>query len=328
MDKPKVTPKDFFLWAGAMIALYISIFALINLLFDYINYAFPDVLNYYVDPYSSSIRYEMAALIVLFPLFLLLIRFIRKDIARVPEKRDLWIRRWVLFLTVFVAGAAVAGALITLINYFLGGEITTRFILKVLVVVLVAGAGFLHFLADIWGYWVQRPDWARMIGWGAGVVVLASIVSGLFIMGSPNQIRLYRFDDQKVNDLQNVQYQIVNYWQQKEKLPDDLTDIVDPLSGWTLPVDSQEYPYAYRYERTGNMSFKLCATFNSETQANSPSVSRAMMREPMAVPVGATYEAKGSGLEQSTWQHGVGETCFERTIDPERYPPYSKQKVQ
>ncbi|MEK7133941.1 MAG: DUF5671 domain-containing protein [Patescibacteria group bacterium] len=322
MDKPKVTPKDFFLWAGAMIALYISIFALINLLFDYINYVFPDVLNYYADPYSSSIRYEMAALIVLFPLFLLLIRFVRKDIARVPEKRDLWIRRWVLYLTVFIAGAAVAGALITLINYFLGGEITTRFILKVLVVVLIAGAGLLHFLADIWGYWIQYPERARMIGWGAGLVVLASIAAGFFIMGSPTQIRLYRFDDQKVNDLTNIQYQIVNYWQQKEKLPATLADLQDPINGNIIPLDPQTGA-AYTYQTIGKLSFKLCATFNAETQPNSPSVSRAVM----PAPAGLTLEIKGSGLEQSTWQHGVGETCFERTIDPERYPPFSKQKT-
>ncbi|MDO8514132.1 MAG: DUF5671 domain-containing protein [bacterium] len=326
MDKPKVTPKDFFLWAGAMIALYISIFSLISLLFDYINYTFPDVLNYYVDPYSSSIRYEMAALIVLFPLFLLLMRFIRKDIARVPQKRDLWIRRWVLYLTVFVAGAAVAGALITLINYFLGGEITTRFILKVFVVVLVAGAGLLHFLADIWGYWVQYPERARMIGWGAGVVVLASIAAGFFIMGSPNQIRLYRFDDQKVNDLANVQSQIVNYWRSKEKLPATLDGLQDSIRGNLIPLDPQtKTPYVYQV--TGKYSFKLCATFNAETQQNSPTVTRAMIVEPMpAAPIGVTSDVKGGGLEQSTWQHGAGEICFDRTIDPQLYPPVPKQK--
>ncbi len=322
--KLKVTPKDFFLWAGAMVALYISIFALINLLFEYINYAFPDVLNYYVDPYSSSIRYEMAALIVLFPLFLLLIRLVRKDIVRTPEKRDLWIRRWVLYLTVFIAGAAVAGALITLINFFLGGEITMRFILKVLVVVLVAGAGLLHFLADIWGYWIQYPERARMIGWGAGLVVFASIATGFFIMGSPNQIRLYRFDDQKVNDLTNIQYQIVNYWQQKEVLPATLGELQDPISGVIIPLDPQTGEM-YTYQTTGSLSFKLCATFNAETRPSSMGVSRPVIAPMPAEPIGMTSE-KGMILEQSTWQHGAGETCFERTIDPERYPPFSKQK--
>ena len=141
MDKPKTTPKDFFLWAGAMVALYVSVFSLITLLFEYTNYAFPDALDYYVDPYSGSIRFAMASLIVLFPIFLLLMRLIRNDIVRSPEKRDLWIRRWALYLTVFVAGAAIAIDLITLINYFLGGDLTTRFALKVVIVLLGCRGG-------------------------------------------------------------------------------------------------------------------------------------------------------------------------------------------
>src|SRR3989344_6706920 len=128
MDKPKVTPKDFFLWVSAMVFLYVSAFALINLLFEYINYTYPDVLNAYIDPYSGSMRIEIATLIVLFPVFLLLMHFIRRDISRDTTKRELWIRRWALFLTIFIAGLTVIGDLITLINYFLGGEISMRFI--------------------------------------------------------------------------------------------------------------------------------------------------------------------------------------------------------
>ena len=44
MDKPKVTPKDFFLWAGAMLSLYVSVFSLLSLIFSYIDRAFPDAL--------------------------------------------------------------------------------------------------------------------------------------------------------------------------------------------------------------------------------------------------------------------------------------------
>ena len=120
MDKPKVTPKDFFLWAGAMIALYGSVISFITLLFQYINHSFPDPLDYYVDPYSGGIRFAMASLIVLVPVTIFLMRFIRNDIARESIKNELWIRRWALVLTVFVAGAAVVGDLITLVNYFLG----------------------------------------------------------------------------------------------------------------------------------------------------------------------------------------------------------------
>lgn len=309
MNSPKVTPKDFFLWAGAMIALYSSVFAFIALLFQYINYAYPDPLSYqyYSDPFSGSMRFAMATLIVMVPVAILLMRYIRKDIQAVPAKEDLWIRRWVLVLTVFIAGFAAIGDLITLINYFLGGDITTRFVLKVIVLLLVAAGVFFHFLADLRGYWTANPGRARAVAYATGIVVLGAIISGFFIMGSPAQVRLYRFDSQKVSDLQSIQYQITNFYQQKEKLPANLDELADPLSGWMMPKDPQGG--TYRYEKTGNLSFKLCATFNAESQ----NPSQASIARPIEY-----------GVEGENWQHESGEVCFDRTIDPERYPPYSK----
>jgi hypothetical protein len=320
MDKPKVTPKDFFLWAGAMIALYWSIFSLVALLFSYIDHMFPDLLNYSYDPYSGSIRFAMASIIVMFPLFLYLMRVIRKDIAAEPSKNELWVRRWLLVLTIFVAGLTVAGDLITLINYFLGGDLTTRFVLKVLVVLLISAGVLMHFIADIRGYWKQYPERARMVGWGAGALILVSIIAGFFIMGTPGQVRLYRFDDQKVQDLQNIQWQIVNYWQLKQSLPAKLADLNDPLSGNIVPVDPQSGE-SYEYKRNGPLDFALCATFNAETQPNSSTISYPRAAKPVS---GGVYDSK-TDLETQPWTHASGHVCFDRSIDPQRYPPYSKQ---
>jgi len=308
MNHPKVTPKDFFLWAGAMIALYSSVFAFLALLFQYINYAFPDPLAYYYsDPFSGGIRFAMATLIVMVPVAVLLFRYIRRDIAVDHSKADLWIRRWALVLTIFIAGLAVVGDLITLINYFLGGDITMRFVLKVAVLLLVAAGVFMHFLADFRGYWTKYPDRARLVSYGAAIAVILAIATGFFIMGSPAQVRLYRFDSQKVSDLQSIQYQVVNYFQQKESLPTNVDELADPLSGWTMPKDPQGGEY--RYERTGELSFRVCAEFNAESQGGDPSISR-----PIDV----------YGVEGENWQHDAGEHCFDRTIDPQRYPPYGK----
>lgn len=310
MEKPKVTPKDFFLWLGALVTMYGSIGALIALLFEYINYSFPDPLEYYVDPYSGSMRFAMATLIVLVPVAIIVMRFIRKDIARMPEKEDLWVRRWALVLTVFLAAAIVVGDLITLINYFLGGDLTTRFFLKVGVVLLVAGGVFLHFLADLRGYWTKNANKAQLVAFAAGFLVLASIIAGFFIMGSPAQMRLHRFDEQKVSDLQSIQWQIVNFWQQKEKLPASLEELEDPIGGFSVPRDAQTGD-SYKYRATRQLTFELCATFNTNSR-RSDSVSRAKS---------APYV---DGLENENWQHEIGVECFSRTIDPERYPPYDK----
>lgn len=314
MDKPKATPKDFFLWAGAMVSLYGGVVAFIALIFDYINYTFPDPLQYYNDPYSS-VAYEMAALMVLVPVFLILMRLIRRDIERDHSRSEIWVRRWALFLTVFIAGATIVIDLITLITTFLSGEdLSVRFLLKVLVVLLVAGAGFLHFYSDIRGYWARNPERARYVNWGVALLIVVSIVAGFFIVGTPQQARQFRVDEQKVMDLQSLQSQIVYYYQQKQALPTTLSQLNDPLSYYTIPADP-ETGSSYSYERTGSLSFKLCANFNAATRANS------QMRSYPVTAV-APYE-KGIGVNDN-WQHGAGNQCFTRTIDPELYPPISR----
>ena len=307
MDHPKATPKDFFLWAGAMISLYASIVAFLSLLFSYINHAMPDTaLGYYSDPYST-IAYEMASLIVFAPLFLILMRVIRRDIARDSSRNEVWVRRWALFLTLFIAGLTIAIDLIVLLTAFLSGEsLTAAFLLKVLVVLLVAGAGFLHFMADLRGYWTRQPAYARYINLAVGALVVITILAGFFIVGTPAEARKVRLDNQRVSDLQNIQWQVVNYYQQKQRLPGSLADLDDPIAGYNNPRDPQsEEMYVYR--ATGPLNFELCATFETEGGADWGRLE--------AMPTDVYGSLKGD------WAHGVGETCYSRTIDPERYPP-------
>lgn len=308
MDKPKTTPKDFFLWAGAMLTLYAGVVAFITLLFNYINYTFPDPLRYYSDPYSSGIPYSMASLIVLTPVFMVLMRIIRRNIASDSSRGEIWVRRWALFLTVFIAGATIVVDLIVLLTTFLSGELlTVAFLLKVLVVLFVAGAGFMHFLADLWGFWSKNPGQASLVNWGVGLLVFLTIASGFFIVGTPGQARLSRLDQQKVSDLQTIQWQLVTFWQQKQTLPADLSELDDSLSGFSAPTDVQTGE-SYIYKRTSQSSFQLCAMFNSASRG--PDIN---YTEP--------YRYAG---EQQTWSHEAGEACFDRTIDPERYPPITK----
>ena len=311
MDKPKTTAKDFFLWAGAMVAFYWSVIAFIFLIFDYINYTFPNALTYYpIDPYQGGISYEMASIIVLFPLFLLLRYFIQADITRDPLRKEIWVRRWALILTLFVAGVAIAVDLVTLLTTFLNGEeLTVAFLLKVLVILLVAAGVFMHFIADLRGYWEMFPARKRMVGIGTGVLAIVVIIAGFFIVGTPGQARLYRFDAQKVNDLQTIQSQVTSYYQAKQKLPTALADINTSLSYGPLPVDPQTGE-SYIYQSAGALSFKLCANFNAASRGSQSANAVSTIPLPAGI--------KGT---QDNWQHDAGQVCFDRTIDPAFYPP-------
>ncbi len=302
------------MWAGAIVAFYWSVLAFIFLVFNYINYAFPNALIYYpADPYQSGISYQMASIIVLLPLYLLLMHLIRADTVRDPSRKEIWVRRWALILTLFVAGIAIATDLIMLLTTFLNGEeLTTAFLLKVLVVLLVAAGVFMHFSADLKGYWERFPVRRRFVGIGVGILALVTIFAGFFIVGTPGEARLARFDAQKVGDLQNIQSQVVYYWQAKQELPATIGDLNNSLSYGPVPVDAQTgEPYVY--EATGTLSFKLCAMFNGKSRASQTSLVETRM---MPVPVG------GKGMmQQDNWQYSAGRTCFDRTIDPAFYPP-------
>ena len=317
MDKPKTTAKDFFLWAGAMVTFYWSVIAFILLTFDYINYTFPNVLSYYpADPYQSGISYEMASVIVLLPIYMLLMWLIRRDAFADASKKEIWVRRWAIILTLFVAGIAVAADLITLLTTFLSGEaLTTAFLLKVLIVFLVAVGVFLHFIADLKGYWDAFPLRKRYVVIGVAVLALATIVAGFFIVGTPAEARLARFDAEKVSDLQNIQSQVVYYWQAKQKLPATITDLENSLAYGPLPLDAQTGE-SYAYQATGALSFKLCADFNAESRTNIDYAETRAVVSPLE-------GAKGM-MPQDNWQHGAGQVCFERTIDPAFYPPLNK----
>ncbi len=97
----KTSPRDVFLYILVIITLYISVWRFIALIFEYIHYIFPDDLNIYFTQTSDEIRGSMAALIVVFPIYLGITWFLRKDIISNPEKREFWARKWLLNLTLF-----------------------------------------------------------------------------------------------------------------------------------------------------------------------------------------------------------------------------------
>ncbi|MEK7193575.1 MAG: hypothetical protein AAB652_02185 [Patescibacteria group bacterium] len=156
-------------------------------------------------------------------------------------------------------------------------------------------------------------------------IVAFSVIAGFFIVGSPKDARLRQADEQRIQHLQNIQWQIVNYWQVKEMLPTKLSDLNDAIRGFTVPKDPEtgaDYQYTIKKTLKGTIyddlippTFELCATFNRPSSQTSRNV----------YPVAKPFPANGPGFvefESYSWEHAEGRVCFERTIDPDRYPPF------
>ena len=304
-------PRDVFLHLLAIVTLYWSAVTFVTLMWQYINYFFPDVLDYYPASFNEPMRFAVSSLFIVFPVFILVSWYLNKIYSREAVVRESKIRKWLLYLTLFIASLVIIGDLITVINIFMGGEITTRFILKALSVLLVAGVVFGYYLDDVRRETPTKS--AKYFAWATGVIILIAVVGAFFIVGSPQSARLAQFDQQKISDLQGIQYQIVNYWQSKESLPNSLSDLNDPISSFIVPVDPQtNQPYEYNVKDAENLTFELCATFNKEGKDQYGQYRFS------SIPV----SVKGVA---DNWTHSAGRVCFERTIDKQLYPVKSKQ---
>jgi hypothetical protein len=307
-------PRDLFLHLLAVVTLYWSAISFVTLIWQFINKIFPDVLadQYAGDYRLGLIRFSVSAIIIVFPVFIAVSWYLNKIYRREAVVRESKIRKWLIYLTLFIASLVIIGDFIGTINTLLNGEITIRFILKALSVTLVAGIIFGYYLDDVRRYTPTKS--AKYFAWITGVLVLAVIVYAFIVVGSPSSARLIQFDQQKVSDLTGVQWEVVRYWQSKQVMPASLSDLNDKISGYTVPNDPQSNaPYEYIVTSATTPSFELCATFNKPSQANNPK---------MAYPYPYPYPV-GSGISQN-WDHAVGRVCFERTIDKQLYPPLTK----
>ena len=323
---------DFFLYLGFVIALIATVLSFINLSFDALERLFPDPLNRYYT-LSTAMQSALAFLIISFPVLCVLAKVIRNTINKNPDKANLTLRKWVLYGMLFISGLIALGDIIVLIRYFLMGDLGVVFVSKVLVVLLVAFILFVYFIHQLTYDNAYSKKSVKVFEWVSVVIFIASIVFGFCMMGSPAKQRQIRFDDQRVSDLQTLQWQVVNYFQQYGNLPEDLTKLSDPLSSYILPPDPESLNgkvYTYTLDPKNKYKFSLCADFSlSTTESN---------KYKENYGGGSYYEAKlGDAVAVSSkpyspdalfdnWEHQAGISCFERIIDPVRYPMYPKNQ--
>jgi hypothetical protein len=302
--KPRMEAKDFFIHFFTIIVLYISVISCITLLFQYINLAFPNALDLFSTP--GLIRWHLATLIIAFPTFFYLAFYLRKKYRAHPEKYNLSIRKWLIYLTLFLAGLVILCDAIVLLYYFLNGDLTIRFLLKALVMFVIAGLVFYYYLHDLKQNWTTIT--LRVLTGLASLLVLLTIIYGFAIIGSPFKTRLMKMDQQRIYDLTNIQDQIVNYWRNKNKLPATLDDLTNNISGYKAPYDP-ETATPYEYKPVSALVFELCTHFNLPAKF------------PKELELNDDF---GSGVNFANqpgwnWQHDKGRACFTRKIEPQFY---------
>lgn len=300
--------KEAFLFLVLFSALYTMAFGLGSVLFNLINIYLRDSAET-VRLLIPLLRYGMASVIVSFPIFLFMNRLIARDAQRNPGQRISPVRRWLTYLTLFVASASIVADLISLIVRFLSGDLTLRFGLKVLVVAVLAGIVFIHYLRDLRqdevALSMEQPSgksgriaYALMIA-----AVLGILGFGFWTAGSPMKARLYAQDNQRISDLANICRRVQKYYQNKGVLPQSLSDCDISPDTFINQKTDRVTGNAYLYRVSHATQFEIGAVFDLPTPPDGP-----------GTPVGYI---PGTGIAgPGFWDHGSGRKTF--TVDATR----------
>ena len=147
--RPYLSAREAFLYLVQFTTLYVSAYNLGSLFFQIIDRVFPDPADPTGEYTREAIRWSVSSLIVAFPVFLYVSWVTTRAIQADPNKRGSKVRRWLTYLTLFIAASFLIGDFITLVYNLLGGELTVRFALKVLTIAAIAGTTFGYYLSDL-----------------------------------------------------------------------------------------------------------------------------------------------------------------------------------
>ena len=150
--RPYFFAREAFVYLVLFSTLYVSAFHLGSLLFQFIDQAFPDPSvdpAFAIEASRETIRWSISLLVVSFPVFLFVSWTNDRSIRQDPRRQHSKVRRWLTYLTLFIAASILIGTMTSIVYNLLSGEITTRFILRVLIVSAIVGSVFGYFLQEL-----------------------------------------------------------------------------------------------------------------------------------------------------------------------------------
>jgi hypothetical protein len=264
-------PREAFLHLLAFITLSISCMAAGSLWFTLIDLWFPDpAAPRFGDP-LGGMAWNLAGLLVAFPVFLLVVRTVWRELVSRPEQADSGVRRWLTYVAMLVAAASVIGDLIVFVEHLLRGEMSAPFAAKAAVVLVLAGGVFFFLLRSMQSGGEGGEARLRRFGnfcaaTASGFVVLTLALSfGMY--GSPSQRRLTAFDDRRSEDLERIAGVLRARWiaskgQATPSLPTSIQELPESSTLRLLdPISGQ----AYGYTSLGGARYRLCANFQTDT---------------------------------------------------------------
>ncbi|MEL7359073.1 MAG: DUF5671 domain-containing protein [Cyanobacteria bacterium J06560_6] len=151
--------KDAFFYLLSFSMLGLWTFSLGEIAFIWIERLIPDATQNSFGNDYYALAFSIARLLVAYPLYLWVMRNINRELALYREKHFSGVRKWLTYLTILIVSLIAVGTVIAFLTSFLRGELTTRFVLKVLVVLIIDGSILRYYVN-----WLKRSPKRLSVG--------------------------------------------------------------------------------------------------------------------------------------------------------------------
>lgn len=270
----KHNAKYAFYYLLSLVALIFTALSVGMVAFNIIDKTVADTILSYRSVGDGSLKFAISALLIAAPIFYILSLLISKGIKKGELDKESPLRRWLTYFILLVSSLIILGAFIGVINNFLSGELTTRFVLKALSVLIISGTTFSYYFYEAKRTTAGEKDAVvKVFGWASLAVVLAAFIAAWFFVESPVVARQRRLDDTLVNNMRQIESAVNEYYSRNDQLPASLDELksssvylteeatIDPETGQEI-----------EYKRFNEEDYELCATFRlSSRDTSSPS---------------------------------------------------------
>ena len=244
---------------------------------------------------QSALKFALASIIIAGPVYFIAVWQINKNLIAGKLDKDAPVRRWLTYFILFVAAVVIISMLIATINAWFGGDLSTRFILKILIVILLSVKVASYYFNDIRRTKITKHDlMIKLCLYGLAVLAVIALVAGAFIMDSPAKARSQKQDQAILQNFSTLQNAIQTYDSQNKKLPSKLEDLLAGSYG-ILRSDLTEVKTnkIYDYKIVDSNNYQLCATF-ALSNLNS--------------------DGLGDEYLDRQWQHDSGYQCIKQAV--------------
>lgn len=227
---------------------------------------FQIINSFFPEPYSGlsqgALRTGFSFVLVAAPLAFFSAQKLHNGILKKQIPFESAVRRWLGYAALFFAAATFMGDFIAALIFFLNGELTIRVLLKVVVLFVIAGGIFGFLMWDLREDNLEhRQKNAKFLFAGFWGFVAIALVSSVFFLESPAVARDRRLDQETENNLSSLKYSIEDFYQTKNKLPENLAEIEsDPMLSGRFDAKDIEYMKKSKNE------YELCTDFRRDNR--------------------------------------------------------------